>query len=368
MVGERETGNETYVVNLLHGLATLPSDDCYQVLTPHPDRLAQAAKLPASFEVIRVWPGNSPLRIPFAMPAAVQRSHADLLHVSYVAPPWLPCRSIVSVHDLSYLVYPGSVSLRTRLILTLLVPMSVRRAARVIAISEHTKRDLVARYRLSPDRVVVIYLAAAPAFHPLPDQMSLSLPHGVVEPFILAVGNLEPRKNLVRLVDAFAELARDPGFTAQLVIVGQQKGRAGDVRRSVRLKGLQSRVFFTGFISEPQLNLLYNRAALFVYPSLYEGFGLPPIEAMRCGCPVVASNTSALPEVLGEAAILVDPTSVKEIAEAMRAVVTRPELAGALRDKSLRHAARFSWAAVASQTRDVYRAAVAAPALHDVRR
>lgn len=357
MVGERETGNETYTVNLLRGLAGLPGDDHYQVLTPHPDRLAQAVELPPRFEVVPVRPGNPLLRIPFAMPVALRRRRSDLLHVSYVAPPRTPCPTVVTVHDLSYLVYPASVSPRTRAILSLLVPMSVRRAARVIAVSEHTAHDLVTHYRLSPDRIAVIYEAAAPGFHVLPDRLALRLPEGIREPYILAVGNLEARKNLVRLMEAFAELVRDPSFTAQLVIVGQQKAGAAEILRSARTAGLEPRVFFTGFIAEPQLNLLYNRAALFVYPSLYEGFGLPPVEAMRCGCPVVASNTSAMPEVLGDAAILVDPTSVRAIADAIRAVLSRPELAAELRQKGLRRADRFSWTTAAQQTHDVYRRA-----------
>lgn len=354
VIGEGETGNETYTVNLLRGLAASPSQDSYQVLTPHPERLRAAIELPENFEVVSVWPGHPVVRIPFAIPAAVRRYRSDVLHVSYVAPPKAACQTVVTVHDLSYLVYPDSVSVRTRIILTTLVPLSVRRAARVIAVSDHTKRDLVARYRLPPDRIAVIYEAASPAFHRLPAGAPQPLPRGVAEPFILAVGNLEPRKNLVRLIDAFAELARDSLTSAQLVIVGRARARAKDVFDSAQANALKSRVVFTGFITDAELNLLYNRAALFVYPSLYEGFGLPPIEAMSCGCPVVASNASALPEVLGDAAILVDPLSVPAIAQAMREVLTSPELARTLADKGLRHAARFSWQKAAAQTREVY--------------
>ena len=357
MVGERETGNESYTVNLLRGLAATDSGDIIQVLTPHPGRLRAIIDLPARFEIIPVTPAQPWLRIPFAMPSAVRRHGSELLHVSYIAPPLVRCPTVVTVHDLSFLIYPKSVTLRTRLILGSLVPLSIRRAARVIAVSEHTKRDLIERYGIPAEKITVVYEAAGPAFH---ETSATSLPPGVTEPFVLAVGNVEPRKNLERLVDAFAALASGGTFSGQLVIAGKQTGRAESVGRAVRNHGLERRIVFTGYLTEAELNGLYNRAALFVYPSLYEGFGLPPLEAMRCGCPVVASNASAMPEVLGDAALLVDPRSSPAIAQAMEAVLTRTELRQALREKGRRRAERFSWEKAALETRAVYAAACAA--------
>jgi len=234
----------------------------------------------------------------------------------------------------------------------------VRRAARVIAISAFTKQDLVTRYGLAEEKISVIHLAAGPAFHVLGDAARQRLPEGVSEPYVLAVGNLEPRKNLARLIEAFAAIAFEPGVTAKLVLVGKSKGQEAPLARLVEQHGLRERVVFTGFVEEDQLVLLYNRAALFIYPSLYEGFGLPPLEAMACGCPVVASNVTAIPEVLGDAALLVDPTSVHAMAEAMRAVLRRDELARDLRGRGLRQAALYSWARVAERTREVYADAI----------
>jgi glycosyltransferase involved in cell wall biosynthesis len=187
----------------------------------------------------------------------------------------------------------------------------------VIAVSEWTKQDLVRRYRVPVDRIVVTKEAPAPGFRRLADAARLQLPKGVREPFVLAVGNLEPRKNLTRLIHAFGVLVSERGFSGSLVLVGKSDARTGPVVEAVRQFGLESRVVLAGFVSQEMLTLLYNRAALFVYPSLYEGFGLPPLEAMACGCPVVASNVTALPETLGDAALLVDPLSVPAITEAM---------------------------------------------------
>jgi glycosyltransferase involved in cell wall biosynthesis len=358
VVGERESGNETYVVNLLRALTNDPGGNTYQALTPHPDRLRSILPLPSSATIVRVWPAPSVLRIPFGIPAAVRRQQSEVLHVTYVAPPVVSCPTVVSVHDLSYLAYPQSVSPRTRLILTVLVRASVRRAARVIAISAFTKQDLVTRYGIAENKIVVIHLAAGPAFHVLDDAGSQRLPESVSEPYVLAVGNLEPRKNLARLIEAFAAVAFEPDVTAKLVLVGKSKGQEASLARLVEQHGLRERVVFTGFVEEDRLVLLYNRAALFIYPSLYEGFGLPPLEAMACGCPVVASNVTAIPEVLGDAALLVDPTSVSAMAEAMREVLRRDDLARDLRARGLRQAARYSWARVAERTREVYSDAI----------
>ncbi|HVS05249.1 MAG TPA: glycosyltransferase family 1 protein [Candidatus Dormibacteraeota bacterium] len=354
MVGERETGNETYILNLLRGLASLPSEDRYQVLTPRPDELRAMLTLPERFELVRIWPSQALLRIPIAMPRAVRRHRSDILHVTYVAPPAARCATVVTVHDLSFAVYPQAVPWRTRLILTPLVPPSVRRASRVIAISEHTRADLIRRYRLAPEKVAVIHLAPSSAFRPLPDARHQALPGGVSDPFILAVGSLEPRKNLLRLIDAFASLVSDVQFPGKLVLVARQQPAAHPLVRALRRHGLEDRVVFTGYLSEAALNLLYNRAALFVYPSLYEGFGLPPVEAMASGCPVVASSASALPETLGNAAVLVDPTSTSALAGAMRSVLERDDLRRELREKGLRRAASYSWEKVARQTHAVY--------------
>ena len=284
---------------------------------------------------------------------AVRASKSELLHVSYIAPPVPLCPTVVTIHDLSYLAHPEWLSARVRLQLRLLIPPSLRRAARVVAISEFTKRDLIARYGTPADKITVVPEAPAAEFTPLPDAASQPLPAGVREPFILAVGNLEPRKNLATLIEAFGDLVRR-GFGGLLVVAGKDKYQGEQAAGTVARMGLQSRVIFTGYVDDPTLRLLYNRAALFVYPSLYEGFGLPPLEAMACGCPVVASQATAIPETVGDAAILVDATSVAALAEAMGRVVNDPALARRLSLEGRARAAQFSWERTAELTRRVY--------------
>lgn len=360
MVGERETGNESYAVNLLRALTTGWPNDTYQVLTPNVEKLASMIQLPPNAQPAKVWPGWSPLRITLAIPASAWHSKCDVLHMTtYVAPPFSVRPTVVTVHDLSYLVYPQAFSRRVRTMLTTLVPISVRRASRVIAVSEHTKRDLIRFYGLAPDKIAVTPLAPGPNFRQIPNASELALPKGLHEPFILAVGNLEPRKNLDRLLQAFGVLVRDGSFGGQLVLVGKGSGGAGILAKA-RREGLESKIALTGFIPEPDLVLLYNRANLFVYPSLYEGFGLPPIEAMACGCPVVASAASVLPETLGDAALLVDPDSVNDLARAMSSVLADADLAQRLRQKGIQRAGRLTWHQTAARTHSVYEDVVAA--------
>lgn len=355
MVGERETGNETYTVNLLRGLAEQGSAEEYLLLSPNPERLKQIVDMSPRFHAVKVWPAQSLVRIPLSTPVVTWRRRADLVHMTtYIAPPWPGRPSVVTIHDLSFLEYPEAFSWRVRTVLTALVPGSVRRAARVIAVSDWTKRDLIRRYSVPEDQIVVTKEAPAPEFKQISDATQRALPEGVREPFVLAVGNLEPRKNLARLIEAFGVLVRQRGFSGSLVLVGKSDARSGPVVRIVRERGLETRIVFTGFVSQSTLTLLYNRAALFVYPSLYEGFGLPPLEAMACGCPVVASNVTALPETLGDAALLVDPLSISAMVEAMASVLEGPPMARALREKGLKQARRYSWKQTAAQTREVY--------------
>jgi len=363
MVGQRETGNESYVVNLLRGLAAAPGKDSFQVLTPDPRRVAAEIALPSQFRFVRVWPATSALRIPFGMPAALRAQRSDLLHATYILPPRAPCPMVVTVHDLSFIPFPQALTPRARLLLRWLVPLSVRRAARVIAISEFTRQDLIRYYDIPPDKIRVTLLAADPAYGRNGQGDLSQLPEGVREPFILAVGNLEPRKNLSRLVDAFVHLVRAQGFQGQLVLAGNPRGSSQRLLQQLRTLGLESRVLMPGYVSKAQLRSLYNQAAVFVFPSLYEGFGLPTLEAMACGCPVVSSNVTSLPEVVGDAAIQVDPDSTAKLAEAIDAVIVRPELARELRAKGLRRASMFSWRKTAEQTRGVYGEAVASKRL-----
>ena len=361
-IGERETGNETYTLNLIRELLSLDEKNEYFLYATDPYELR--ARLPSEkARIVSLWPTSSLLRIPLVMPLAARKQGVSLLHVNYIAPPYCPCPTVVTVHDLSFALFPHFFSPRDHLLLSTLVPISVRRAAKVIAVSQRTKEDLLEHYHLPEDKVTVTYEAASEAFRPLEERSVLTQlreRYGLHHPFILTLGNLQPRKNMVRLVKAYDRL-RKRGFTHQLVIAGQAHWRSSEIYRAVEEHGLEDEVLFTGYVPDTDLPLLYNAADLFILVSLYEGFGLPVLEAMACGTPVVASRTGSLPEVVGEAGLLVDPLDIEGIAEAIVEVLSQPHLASQLRERGLNRAANFSWRRTAEETLRVYEKAVGKP-------
>jgi glycosyltransferase involved in cell wall biosynthesis len=226
----------------------------------------------------------------------------------------------------------------------------------VITDSQNSKQDICRYLQIPFEKITVIPIASACHFRPLPEAQVGPLldRYGLVRPYILYVGSVEPRKNLLRLLDAYVLLRQSlPQY--RLVIVGARNyWKSSPVARAVEHQGLQAQVTFTGYIPDEHLPALYNGAALFCFPSLYEGFGLPVLEAMACGVPVVTSSTSSLPEVAGDAALLVDPYNVDEVADAMRRVLQDGDLAHDLRRRGLARAAQFSWEKTARETIAVY--------------
>lgn len=360
MVGHGETGNETYIVGLVAGLGQVDQSNEYRIVLE--DRsVAASLSLRSNFIPVTIRPRNAFVRVPVSMPWQAARERLDLLHVTYVAPPLLRCPVVVTVHDVSYKMFPEAFSPRDRAMLSLMVPISMRKARRVITVSESSKRDIIKFYGVSEEKLRVTHAAPGPLFGPgAGDGQS----HAVVDRYaqgrryILAVGNLQPRKNLKRLIEAYALLVGTGAIEHDLLLVGKPQWRATDLLETVRRLGVESRVRFTGYVPDDVLPALYRGADLFVYASLYEGFGLPILEAMACGTPVVTSNTSSMPEVAADAAQLVDPYSVEQIAGAIVSVVSDQELARSLRQRGLARAAQFSWVKTARETLDVYQEAL----------
>jgi glycosyltransferase involved in cell wall biosynthesis len=368
MVGERETGNETYTLNLVRALLALPDEVThplsFSLYTTHPARL-HAQLSPADHARVRqIRPAAASLRIPFGMPAATRRDGIDLLHVTYVAPPLGSCPFVVTVHDISYTRYPQFFSPRDRWMLSTLVPLTMRRAARIITVSNHARQEIIDRYGIAPARVAVTYEAAAAQFTGVHDPVQLAgvrARYGVPAAgrYLLALGNLQPRKNMRRLVEAFARLRSQAETTdVQLVIAGKALWRESEVYAAVERLQLTDRVHFVGYVADEDLPALYSGALAFVYPSLYEGFGLPPLEAMACGTPVVCTNVASLPEVVGNAARLITPTDVEDLAQALHAVATDDGLRAALIAQGQHRVAQFSWQRCAAETLAVYREAL----------
>lgn len=359
MVGEQETGNETYVVNLVRTLARSDDGHMYIAFTPHPSAMDEAIGAPS--RAVRIWPRLPLLRVLVGIPVFACRHRIDLLHMTYIMPPVCTVPCVVTVHDLSFEAFPDMFSPRTRMLLSWGVPFSVRRAARVITVSEHTKRDIVTRYGVPEEKIHVTYEAAAAVFQPVRDPERLATVrrrYGIPSQYVLAVGNLEPRKNLGTLLRAFRALRADGRIPHRLVLVGKAGWQTSRLLAELQGESLANDVIWTGYVPLEDLPALYSAAALFVYPSLYEGFGLPPLEAMACGTPVVGSNAAALPEVLGDGALLVSPYDVDGMATAIRSVLLDPGLARGLAERGRDRALTFSWERTARQTVKVYREAL----------
>lgn len=270
----------------------------------------------------------------------------------------LPLRglpTVLTVHDLIFRHLPEHHKPLNRWYLNATLPLYCRRASHLIAVSEQTKRDLVALYRLPPEQITVIYEAAAPHFVPQPPATvaAIRARYGLPERYVLFVGTLEPRKNLIRLLAAFERLHAEQ-LTEALVIVGKKGWLYEDFFAALERSPARPAVLFPGFVPDADLPAFYSGAQVLAFPSLYEGFGLPLLEAFGCGTPVVCSNVSSLPELAGDAALLVDPTEVEALTVALRRVLTHADLRADLCERGLRRAAEFSWVRAAQETLAVY--------------
>lgn len=315
------------------------------------------------------WPTDRPAaRILWeqcVQPLALARQGIDLLHsLAYVSPALWPGPAVLTVLDLSFILYPERFRPFHRLYLKLFTRLSARRARRVIAISESTRRDATRLLGLAADKAVTVYCGVDAVFQPQPARSLAEFrrARGLPEQFVLFVGTLEPRKNIVGLLEAYAQVRQrwqtTRGELPPLVIAGAKGWYYAEVFRRLEELGLASVVQFAGFVPAAELPLWYSAAELFVYPSLYEGFGLPVLEAMACGAPVVTSNRSSLPEVVGQAGVTVDPEDSEGLATAMLQVLTDEDRRTALREVGRRRAAEFTWERAAQETLHVYRQAL----------
>jgi alpha-1,3-rhamnosyl/mannosyltransferase len=294
------------------------------------------------------------------LPALARQIDPDVWHAPYYIMPYrrLACPSVVTLYDAIPLVLPQFWPARQRLTFALAHRLALRAAAHAIAISESTRRDAVRFFRADPRRVSVTPLAADERFRPQPDDeiRRVRRRYDLPERFILYVGINKPPKNLVGLIDAYVQLAAEsPAPYYDCVIAGAWDDRYPQARQHILELGLRERIRVFGPVPDADLPALYAAADLFVSASLYEGFGLPALEAMACGTPVACSGTSSLPEVVGDAGVTFDPWSVAAIAEAIRRVMSSAELRADLRERGLRRAATFTWERVAQQTIEVYR-------------
>ena len=363
-VGAQLAGNESYAVNLIEALAEIDQTNLYTLYVTKPAAIDRFADRWSNFKVRQTLPHTPLVRIPLTLSAELRRHPVDVLHVQFTAPPFAPCPVVTTIHDLSFEHLPETFKRRSRAQLRLTVRRTARKAALILTLSEFSRRDIIETYAVDPERIIVTPAAAPAHFKPIVDETELEKireRYGIGANYLLSLGSIQPRKNLTRLIEAFQWLrkSRPDDKPPHLVIAGKRGWLDDEVFHAAQQDGLNESVRFIGYVPEADLPALYSGAMCFVYPSYFEGFGLPVLEAMQCGAPVIAGNQTSLPEVAGDAALLFDPFDTRALGEAIARVIDHPDYRAELRVKGLQRAAEFSWIATARLTLKAYESAAA---------
>jgi glycosyltransferase involved in cell wall biosynthesis len=362
-VGNQLAGNETYALNLIEALAEVDQSNQYTLYVTRQSAIDRFANRWPNFKIKRTVPHTPLVRIPVTLSAELRRNPVDVLHVQYTAPPLAPCAVVATIHDLSFEHLPETFNRRSRAQLRLTVRRTARKAAQILTLSEFSRQDIIATYSIAPDRVSVTPAAAASHFKPIEDETELRRireAYGIERDYILSVSSIQPRKNLIRLIEAYSCLRglRPEGKLPQLVLVGKRGWLDNETFRAAQRHSANNDIAFTGYVAEKDLPALYSGATCFVYPSFFEGFGLPVLEAMQCGAPVIAGNRTSIPEVVGKAGLLFDPFDTNSLVQALTRVLDDSEYRAVLRMQGLERARQFDWKRTARMTLQTYQKAV----------
>jgi glycosyltransferase involved in cell wall biosynthesis len=358
-------GIGSYVRNLVESIARRPEAQAYafRIYIRGEDRAA-LPELPENFTVVEEdSPGYSISELTrFAW--RLLRDRLDLFHAThYVIPPLARARAVVTIHDIIHVLYPQFLPSRAALLYArVMIRRALKRADRILTVSYNSKRDLVDYFGIAPARIEVVYNGVAPRFHadiPRAERDRVVAKYGLPRPYLLFLGGEKPHKNVRNVIRAFAEARRERALPHALVLAGPMPKNRNRVEALIAALEIESRVHRPGVIAEEDLPGLFAGADAFLYPTLYEGFGLPVIEAMACGVPVLTSSTSALQEIAGGYAYLVDPMDVQAIANGIVALATDPRRRAEFADLGKRRARDFSWDRAAEQTLRIYAEALA---------
>ena len=361
-----EFGVGTYTRNIVRALGRLDAESKYFLIGPS-EKVAEIGPLPPNFHAVPLVANDATIKSYFDFRAILNRLRCDLVHIPHLfwLPRNLPCPYVMTVHDvLDHMYRARDQSGLRRSLHFFLTQRALKGAARLFAVSNFTKSEVEKLFGIAPARIEVVYNAIDERFlrgHANDaERQVLAERYLLSHPFLLYAGRISPHKNVVRIIEAFsalkAELEKEQLFPGlKLIIIGDELSKHPDLRRTVIRSRMQNDVRFMGFIPIEVLRIFYDSAKVFVFPSLYEGFGLPPLEAMAHGTPVVTSNTSSLPEVVGKAAVLVNPENVFEIMRALHRVLVDQALRDRLKVRGYEKAKQFSWEASAQQILRVYR-------------
>ena len=356
-VGSQAGGLETYTTNLIKALAAQQCAHQFTAYTSFPDAFGDASQIRTRF----LGTQSRLQTLTWRLPAALLKDRVDLLHATVTRPLWCPTKLVLTIHDLAYVLhphwYPRAISFR----LSTLTHFGTKTASRIIAASEYTKQTILERYRVNPDIIDVVYqgihpryTTASKATGPAQAAVQTLRKHGVTRPYILYVSRFHIRKNLLRLIKAFDAVKGDLDDAVTLVLCGRDQYHGALVTEEIEKRGLSARVICPGHVPDEDLPIFYQNALFFVYPSVFEGFGHPPLEAMSCGTAVLSSNLTSIPEVLGDAAYLVDPMDEDAIADGLLVLARDQNKRAQLAALGLERARRYSWDKTAAATITVY--------------
>jgi glycosyltransferase involved in cell wall biosynthesis len=353
-----QAGIGQYIIHLVNGLAKIDKENEYVLLQSRKDETTILEQ--ENFRRVSLWTPSHHRLERYALNVELMRLGLDVLHSPDFIPPHRPsCQSVITVHDLAFLLYPHFLTKESARYYGH-IDHAVQWTDHIISVSESTKRDTVQHLGVAEEKITVVYEAASPIFRPVGREEArdqVRNRHGVDGPYILFVSTIEPRKNVPTLLRALWQLMECYKEDVRLVLAGGKGWLFEDAFAVVDELKLDGRVHFVGRVSSEDLLYLYNAAEMLAHPAFYEGFGLPPLEAMACGLPVIVSDVASLPEVVGDAGLLIDPHNVDELTVGMWRVLNDGELRREMKEKGLRQAGRFSWERAARETLEIYRLA-----------
>lgn len=358
--GRQAGGPEVYEVQLLRALARIDHSNEYVLYCPESAAVDAIGVRQENFHYHLLRPALRPLSIACALPRLLRKDQVDLFHATYAPPPFIGTKMVFTMHGLVNFLHPQFFPRLTRLRLNPLMKVGLRRASAILCVSQRVQAQLRTICGIAAERLVVSHLGVGPEFKPMPQAQVtswLAQAYNLTDPYFLYVGKCHPAKNLSRLLYAYAQFRQATQANVKLVLAGAQTRHTPEAARIHEL-GLNEWVVQLPYLSATELATVYSGAEAFLFPSLFESFGLPVVEAMACGTPVLTANVECLPEITGGAAMLVDPLAVNQIADGIARLHASPELRTTMRIKGLQQARRFSWTACARITLATYHALV----------
>lgn len=361
VIGDKSGGNETYYRNLIEQITRLVTDEeLYLYFNDQKKSSLIDIDKKSDINIKSFKTSSAVKRYIKYLPDYVQQDKLDVLHLQYFPVIRKKCSIVGTIHDISFEHYPEYFTKKNLLMNKALIPLLARQADRILTVSNYSKQDICNKYGIDPQKIIVTYLATNVKYKVIKDLKLLretKEKFNINGDFILTVGNLQPRKNLSRLFNAYINLRNKKLINEKLVIVGKKAWLFNDIFKFVNESKYKDDIIITDYVTDDDLALLYNAAKLFVYPSVFEGFGLPPLEAMSCGTPVVTSNITSIPEVTGNAAVLFNPWDVDDIEEKIVTTINNKDMLNKLSELGLKRSLDFSWKKTAKVTLEAYKEA-----------